>query len=214
MKKFLLKSMTLLVAIGFIANVHAEISLLDVQHRWAKINYEMEDDAQIDAFKALIADIEAHLATHSEDADLLIWRGISKSTLAGAEGGLGALSIAEEAKESLEQAMAINDKALDGSAYTSLATLYHNVPGWPLGFGSDKKAKELFKKAIEINPKGIDPNYFYAEFFYNERKYKSALKYLERAQSAEPRPDRPLADAGRRQEIERLLSKVNKKLRR
>ncbi|MBT8449495.1 MAG: hypothetical protein KJO69_07390 [Gammaproteobacteria bacterium] len=214
MKKFLLKSMTLLVAIGFIANVHAEISLLDVQHRWAKINYEMEDDAQIDAFKALIADIEAHLATNSEDADLLIWRGISKSTLAGAEGGLGALSIAEEAKESLEQAMAINDKALDGSAYTSLATLYHNVPGWPLGFGSDKKAKELFKKAIEINPKGIDPNYFYAEFFYNERKYKSALKYLERAQSAESRPDRPLADAGRRQEIERLLSKVNKKLRR
>jgi len=214
MKKFLLKCMTLAATIGFIANVHADISLLDVQHRWAKINYEMEDDAQIEAFKALIADIETHLTTNAEDVDLLIWRGISKSTLAGAEGGLGALSIAEEAKESLEQAMAIDDKALDGSAYTSLATLYHNVPGWPLGFGSDKKAKELFKKAIEINPKGIDPNYFYAEFFYNERKYKSALKYLERAQSAEPRPDRPLADAGRRQEIERLLSKVNKKLRR
>ena len=214
MKQFLLKCMTLAATIGFIANVHADISLLDVQHRWAKINYEMEDDAQIEAFKALIADIETHLTTNAEDVDLLIWRGISKSTLAGAEGGLGALSIAEEAKESLEQAMAIDDKALDGSAYTSLATLYHNVPGWPLGFGSDKKAKELFKKAIEINPKGIDPNYFYAEFFYNERKYKSALKYLERAQSAEPRPDRPLADAGRRQEIERLLSKVNKKLRR
>ena len=101
-----------------------------------------------------------------------------------------------------------------GSAYTSLGTLYHKVPGWPIGFGDDDDARVMLNKALAINPDGIDPNYFYGEYLYDERDYKQALVYLEKAKYAQPRVTRPLADKYRHQEIELLLAKVNKKLQR
>ncbi len=39
----------------------------------------------------------------------------------------------KEARASLEAALKIAPEALDGSAYTSLGSLYYQVPGWPLG---------------------------------------------------------------------------------
>jgi len=213
MKKLFTQCLLVLITLMFAVNTQADMALLDIQQQWAKVNYQMKDDAQVEGFESLISDIEKHLASNPKDVEYIIWKGISLSTLAGAKGGLGALSIAEQAKETFEQAIEINGAALNGSAYTSLGTLYSNVPGWPLGFGSDKKAKKLFIQALEINPDGIDSNYFYADFLYNERKYKDALKYLERAKQAKQRPDRPIADEGRRKEIEILLKKLKKKIR-
>ncbi|MDW1892551.1 hypothetical protein R7O12_25450, partial [Vibrio sp. Vb1574] len=126
----------------------------------------------------------------------------------GAQGGLGALSLAKEAKSLLEGVIATSPQTLDGSAYTSLGSLYYKVPGWPIGFGDDDKAEEMLKKALEINPKGIDPNYFYGDFLAEEGRDKEAKVYLTRAMQASPRPDRPLADKGRKLEIEATLGRL------
>lgn len=187
-------------------------TLLDIQHNWAKANYQLRDDDQVAAFEALLKDAKALSDNDPLKADNWIWLGITQSTFAGVKGGLGALSLAEDAKKSLEKALEINPDALQGSAYTSLGTLYHKVPGWPIGFGSDKTAKEMLQKALEINPEGIDPNYFYGEFLYDKRKYKAAKKYLLKAQNAQGRPDRPIADSGRQQEIKDLLAKIERKM--
>jgi tetratricopeptide (TPR) repeat protein len=101
---------------------------------------------------------------------------------------------------------------MDGSAYTSLGTLYHKMPGWPIAFGSDKKARQYLEKALQISPAAIDPNYFYGEFLYDDGDYADALRYLEIAQKAAPRPGREIADAGRQAEISALMAKVKKKL--
>ena len=151
-----------------------ENSLNAIQKQWAHVNYQLEDDAQLDAYKALIKDTEAFKAAQPNNADALIWYGIVQSSYAGAKGGLGALKHAENAKDAFEQALKMNPNALSGSAYTSLGTLFHKVPGWPIGFGDDDKAGELLQKALELNPQGIDPNYFYGEYLYDERKYKQA----------------------------------------
>lgn len=143
---------------------------------------------------------------------MLIWRGIIKSSLAGAKGGLSALKLAKDSRHDLEKALGQDDKALEGSAYTSLGTLYHKVPGWPIGFGDDKRARELLLTALRINPQGIDPNYFYGEYLYDERNYELAHKHLRIAQQAAPRPGRALADANRQKEIAELLHKVDSKL--
>ena len=82
-----------------------------------------------------------------------------------------------------------------------------------MGFGSDKKARKLLTKALELNPQGIDPNYFYAEFLTEERDYKAAMRYLQIAKQAPARPERPLADSGRQQEIATLERKLAKKLK-
>lgn len=206
----------LLLSLAISTNVNSttqtDSNLLALQHQWAKVNYTMEDKAQEEGFEALVVQAKELVETQPQNADALIWLGIIKSSYAGAKGGLGALGLAKDAKKVLEQAMKINDLALEGSAYTSLGTLYHKVPGWPIGFGDDDDAKMLLEKAITINPKGIDTNYFYGEFLFDEKDYAGAKKHLLLALAAPSRPQRPLADESRRAEIENLMVKVDKKL--
>ena len=131
------------------------------------------------------------------------------STYAGARGGIGALFTVRDARERLESARAIDPDVLDGSVYTTLGTLYYKVLGWPISFGSDPVAREYLERALEINPSGIDPNYFYGEFLAEQGDVDGARVHLERALHAEPRPQRPLADEGRRGEIRKLLSTLD-----
>jgi tetratricopeptide (TPR) repeat protein len=216
MRKISMKAILfcLLLLPGLVLAQSLDPQVAELQHDWAVANYELSGDAQDAAFDALIAKADAAVASNARSAELLIWNGIIKSSYAGAKGGLGALSLAKDARDSLEAALKVDDKALDGSAYTSLATLYSNVPGWPVGFGNDKKAIQLFEKALEINPDGIDSNYFYADYLLSKKKFEEAEKYLLKAQNAAPRPDRPVADAGRHREIIAALSVTRDKLKR
>ncbi|TKB45447.1 tetratricopeptide repeat protein [Thalassotalea mangrovi] len=186
--------------------------LTQLQHQWAKVNYELDDKAQIKGFEELLETATALTQAEPDNAEYWVWRGIIESSFAGAKGGLGALSLAKSAKHSLTKAIRIDGSALMGSAYTSLGTLYHKVPGWPISFGDDKDARMYLEKALIINPEGIDPNYFFGEFLYDDHQYQQAKKYLLIAQQAPAREDRPLADKYRQQEITDLISKVDKKL--
>ena len=181
-----------------------------LQSDWAKINYQSSPKDQAQQFEALAARAQTVTARYPDNAEPLIWEGIILSTWAGAKGGLGALSLAKQSRNRLEKALAIDPQALSGSAYTSLGTLYFKVPGWPLGFGDTDKAEELLNKALEINPDGIDPNFFYGEFLYEEDRYQESVATLEHALQAPPRPARPVADTGRTAEIELLLAEVRK----
>jgi tetratricopeptide (TPR) repeat protein len=190
-----------------------DAQLLSIQQAWATASYDTpEGDARAEALLALEKRAEAFVKQHPGRAEALIWEGIIESSYAGAKGGLGALGLAKEARGNLEAALKLNPSALDGSAYTSLGTLYFKVPGFPLGFGDHDKARELLKKALEINPNGIDPNYFFAEFLYEQGDYAKALQHLDRASKAPPRPGRELADKGRQADIAALAAKVKAKM--
>lgn len=191
---------------------NSESLLSDLQLGWAVANYQLKDKEQIRAFEELIEQAEAGLSNNPNDAEIQIWTAIIKSTLAGAKGGLGALGLAKAAKKHLEQAIKLDGSALDGSAYTSLGVLYNSVPGWPIGFGDKKKSAKNLKKALEINPNGIDPNYFYADFLVSKKKYADAKIHFEKALQASPRSGREIADAGRREEIRLALESIQKKL--
>jgi tetratricopeptide (TPR) repeat protein len=201
----------LLASMTAAADVDSEISRL--QHRWAEVNYQLEGKTQITAFEELVADADRLAAAHPESAAPLIWSGIIKSSFAGAKGGLGAMKLAKASRADLEHALELDPDALQGSAYTSLGTLYFKVPGWPIGFGDEDKAEELLRKALAVNPEGIDSNYFWGDFLLEQKRYAEAEQALLKAQHAPGRPDRPLADAGRQQEIQVALLKVREKLR-
>lgn len=212
----LVKNMTITLCLFTLASgsvwADTDAEVLRLQHRWAEVNYQLQGKAQLAAFETLISDAEKVVTTNPNSAAVWIWSGIIKSTYAGAKGGLGALSLAKESKADLEHALKIEPEALDGSAYTSLGTLYFNVPGWPIGFGNDKKAEELLLKALAINPNGIDSNYFFGDYLIQEKRYQEAKTYLLKAKNAKSRPNRPLADAGRQKEIAKALALVNKKI--
>jgi len=183
-----------------------------LQHEWAVIKYQTAESEQEKLYEALAAKAGSVAARYPDNAEPLIWQGIILSTWAGAKGGLGALSLAKESRKQLEAAIAIDPDALQGSAYTSLGTLYFKVPGWPIGFGDTEKAEELLKQALVINPDGIDPNFFYGEFLLEEDRYAESVAALNKALQAAPRPDRPIADAGRKAEIQEVLAKARKHL--
>lgn len=197
---------------SFALNPASETALQQLQQRWAEINYQLPAAQREAAFAKLAGEAEQALAREPDAAELLIWDGIIRSTWAGAKGGLGALGLAKQAKARFEQALALDPQALDGSAYTSLASLYYQVPGWPIGFGDADKAAELFRQALAINPQGIDPNYFYAGFLIDQERYAEARSALEKALAAPDRPGRAIADTGRRSEARKLLDDVDKRL--
>ncbi len=179
--------------------------LTHLQGQWAHIKYEMEKDKREKAFEKLVQEADKAASEHAHSPEILIWDGIILSSYAGEKGGLGALKLVKQAKELFETAIKFDPRALQGSAYTSLGSLYYQVPGWPIGFGSDKKARENLMRAIEINPDGIDSNYFYGDFLTQQNDREQARKVLQHALEAPARPGRELADKGRREEIEALL---------
>ncbi len=187
-------------------------ALLQLQQGWARANYATPEASQEQAFDKLVKQADRLAGDYPQRAEPLVWKAIILSTEAGVVGGLGALGKAKAARKLLQRAEGIDPRALKGSIYTSLGSLYYKVPGWPIGFGDDDKAGAYLKKALSINPDGIDPNYFYADYLYEQGDYIQAKKYAERARRAAPRKHRPLADRGRRQDIQALLTRLQDKL--
>lgn len=215
-----MKRATLIIALGLLSTIFASGTLqaemtedvTALQQRWAEVNYLLKGKSQLEAFNTLIEEARKVTEANSASPEAWIWSGIIRSSYAGAKGGLGALSAAKAAKSDLEKGMAIDADALDGSAYTSLGVLYLNVPGWPVGFGDEEKGIEYLKKGLELSPSGIDSNYFYAEYLFNEDAYAESSRYLNRALNAPARPGRELADEGRHGEIEAMLQEIERKI--
>jgi tetratricopeptide (TPR) repeat protein len=185
-----------------------QAELAQIQQRWAQIQYQLPEDDKEKAFEALAKEAETFVADYPGRAEPLIWQGIVLSTYAGAKGGLGALGLVKEARASLEAALKIAPEALDGSAYTSLGSLYYQVPGWPLGFGDDEMARKYLQKSLAINPEGIDANYFFGDFLAEQDEPQRARVYLEKVLAAPARPGREVADDGRRAEARARLDSL------
>jgi tetratricopeptide (TPR) repeat protein len=198
-----------LISFSAFAGLEEDVSTL--QREWEKVKYQSPESSHEKGFESLIKQANQLVAQNPNRAEILIWQGIIESSYAGAKGGLGALAHVKNAKKTFEKALEINPMALDGSAYTSLGSLYYQVPSWPIGFGDDKKAAEFLKKGLGINPDGIDPNYFYADFLFRSGDYSGAEKSLRKALQAPARNGRKVADDGRRKEINQLLEKVAEK---
>jgi tetratricopeptide (TPR) repeat protein len=215
-RRWLLGSLAACLAASMLPAAHAQPAgvaeaVSDLQHDWEAIRYQSPPADRAKGFEALSAKAHKVSEAFPGRAEPLVWEGIVVSSWAGEKGGLGALGLAKQAKSLYEAAIAIDGNALEGSAYNSLGVLYYKVPGWPIGFGDKDKAKELLQKALALNPKGIDPNFFYGEYLVEPKQPQQAVTYLERALQAPPRPGRRVADTGRREEVRELLEKARAK---
>lgn len=184
-------------------------------HGWAHVNYEVRDAAaRATEAERLAGQAEALARQYPNRAEPLVWEAIAQATEAGAKGGLGGLGLAKSARDLLQKAEKINPAALgDGSVYTTLGSLYAQVPGFPIGFGDPNRARAYLTKALAANPNGIDPNFFQGDFLLRQGDAAGAVKALERALAAPPRPGREVADRGRRAEATALLAKARQKLK-
>jgi tetratricopeptide (TPR) repeat protein len=205
-------ALLLALALPVAAGLSPEVETLSKE--WARIKYQLPKNERKEAFEALAKRAGAVSAAQPGNAGPLVWEAIIIASAAGEQGGIGisALGMVKKAKRLLDQAERIDPDALDGSVYTSLGSLYYQVPGWPVAFGDDDKARSYLEKALAVNPQGIDPNYFYGDFLMSLKDYQGAIEAFERALAAPARPNRPVADAGRRSEIKMALAEARQHL--
>ena len=212
--KFMLLISTILAAGVSAGSSHAQTAddVLAIQQSWDRINFTLSGSDQNDQMKALVGQCDTVTAALPEDPEAFIWCGIVNSTYAGMASSFSAMKYAKAARKDLEQAIELDAAAMSGAAQTSLGTLYFKVPGWPIGFGSDDKAREYLLLGLTANPEGIVSNYFYAEFLAENKEYEQAQNYLKAASDAAPRAGRSIADIGRQAEIQVLTEVVNSAL--
>jgi len=185
-----------------------ESQMQQLQKNWALANYQTAEENLESVFAELEQQAVDLNEAHPSRAEVLIWHAIILSSDAGKNGGLSALGKVKQARELLLQAEKIDPRALEGSIYTSLGSLYYQVPGWPIAYGDDEMAQKYLQKALEINPQGMDANYFYADFLLQQGQSGKAKVYFEKALKAAPRINRPLADQGRKHEIREKLKRI------
>ena len=201
-------ALSLLSVSGFARDAGLANGILDIQHEWERIHYQLPEDKQDAAFSHAEEMTDALVKQYPGRAEPLVWKAIVLSSHAGVSSDLRALTLVRDARDLLERAEKIDPGALDGSIYAALGNLYYRVPGWPLGYGDDKKAESFLKKALAINPDDLDANYFYGDFLYRRGLYPEALSALEKAMHAPGHPNRPLADEGRRKEAQSVIARI------
>ncbi|HEY0907207.1 MAG TPA: hypothetical protein VGE17_08390 [Methylophilus sp.] len=217
MKKWMIcLGLSLLYGQTAMANEALDADIAQLQHQWVKANYQTAKDQQEASFKALAEQAHTLTAHYPDASDAMIWEAIVLSGYAKSMGPMhpiNALKAAEQARDLLLNSVKLNPQAQHGSAYTTLGSLYFRVPGWPVGFGDKKKAREYLENALQINPTGIDPNFFYADFLRAQGEYAKAVDYYQKALQAPARPGREDADSERRKEAEEGLKLAQTKLK-
>ena len=185
----------------------ADIHSIELQ--WEHIKFAEDGSPNQLTHIDTLAKFAASVAKKYPDrVEPLIWEGIVTSEEAGMATTINAMGYAKRAKAILEEAYKKDPTALDAGAPTSLGVLYYRVPGWPIGFGSNKEAQALLQQAVSLAPNGMDANYFYADFLMGQHEYAAAYKLLKHALSLPPQTDRPLWDKNRRVVIKELMAKA------
>ena len=201
-----------LLAVAFPARADQVADISHLQTRWAEVKYQLPEAQREKAFAELAAEAQSLREAHAKEAPYLVWEGIIRATYAGARGGLGALGEAKKARAMFEQSIALDPSAMSGSAYTSLGSLYYQVPGWPIGFGNDDKADAMLRKGLALDPDGIDANFFWGDYLLDQDRYDEAIAAFEKARAAPARPGRESADAGRRAEIDAKIAETRSRM--
>jgi cytochrome c-type biogenesis protein CcmH/NrfG len=182
---------------------------------WEHIKFEVENaDEQEKQMAALAERAGKIVQQYPNQPEPAIWLGILTSEQASManenSSPVRALRLAMKARDILVEAEKADPVALDAGAPTSLGVLYYRVPSFPLGFGDKTKARHLLQEATTNAPNGLDANYFYGDFLYQQKEYPEAAKVLKHALALPVHPDRPIWDHERRLVIQELLAKIPK----
>lgn len=176
-----------------------------IRNEWEQVFYQMPADQQGPRLEALLARSKRLVQHHPKAAEPLIMEALVFCAMAGHDGGFSALGYVKQARESLLQAIKLDPHAMEGSALVILGNLYYRLPGWPISFGDDDRAREYLQMALKLFPDRLDTNYFYGDFLLEQGDFKNALTYLERAEKAAVRPDSQQSDIKLKQELNQAL---------
>ena len=199
---------TAICVVSLSASAYQE-ALFSLQSRWDHTQTQMPVNQRESTLKALAEEADMLANQHEDEADVLVWQGIVLASYAGERGGLGAMDAAKAARDTLERAIKIDPEGYQGSAFVTLGALYDRVPGGLIGFGDSAKAEQMFQRALDIRPAGIDVNYYYAAFLAEEGNNQAAREHARRAIAGDVRPGREAIDEAFRNDAKQLLEQLS-----
>jgi len=179
-----------------------------VNKAWAKARFQESEAQQSHDIDALLPKAEALAKHYPNSANALIWAATVYGDKARILGGLSALPYIKTAKAWYEHAIKIDPHGMGGHAQALLGAFYYKVPGWPIAFGDDEKARAYLEAAIKIDPNNPEAHYFYGDFLRLQGDEKGARRELSKAISLPSRPDQLVRDNGRKQEAKMILQEM------
>jgi tetratricopeptide (TPR) repeat protein len=187
--------------------------ILEIANSWAHIKFEEEDlSLQQRHILALADRASALMQKYPGRAEPVIWKGVLLSegaSMANEDHSmLTARSLAYQARDILLEAEKMDPAALEAGAPASLGVLYYRVPSFPIAFGDTDLARKYLEEAIRYSPNGMDANYFYGDFLYNQKDYAGAQRVWKHALTIPVNSERPVWDKSRRQVIQENLAKL------
>ena len=172
-----------------------------LDQEWAEIFYDANEDGKARRLTGLLARAEALKAAHPDRAEPRIVMAVTLCSLAGVDWGLDSLSRVEQGRQLLTQAADLDPMAMEGAAYIALGNLYWRMPGWPISFGDDARARQYLTNAVQLYPEGIDSNFFMADFLIDRGEYGAAKPFLKKAERAPVRANARRSDAKLKEEM-------------
>lgn len=154
-----------------------EYSVSELYQTWLVL--QVQADEPLDKLTSLANQAKTLTKQHPLVADCWALQGMIYAQQADLVSGLEGLKMAKQAKDMLQKALSLDPYVFYGEVYAELGWLYHRTPGWPISFGSDKMAKHLFDKAININPRSIAANFRYAEYWFDQENYAQAKTFFQ-----------------------------------
>jgi tetratricopeptide (TPR) repeat protein len=179
-----------------------------VEERWGEIRWNLEENEKIAAYRALVEDAERVRQQHPASARAWIWEAIALASYAGARADMGSLLRLRAARAAYERAIELGEDELAGFAYANLGTLYHRVPGWPISFRDDDRAREFLRRGLEADPESLDTHFAYGRFLIDQGEYPAAIEALERALVAAPGPIHARHHQARIREVRAALERA------
>jgi tetratricopeptide (TPR) repeat protein len=188
----------------------AETEAEKLRTQWAIAKFQTPKANQNAAFEALIKTASEVNEKYPNQPKVMVWYATILSTHSQLKGGMGSLSSLKLARELLEEAIHKDPDVEKGFAEGVLGTLYARVPGWPISFGSKQKARQHLERAVELDPKGMDSNYYFGDFLIDVGDFQNAKAHLEIAKNAPIRAGYEIEDQGRKTEIAASLAKMQR----
>jgi tetratricopeptide (TPR) repeat protein len=191
-------------------NPAMDADIVAIAEQWARIKYQGTDKSeQLRQIDQLVAQAATVRKKYPGRAEPLLWEGIVTSEEAAMAHMLDQMRYARAARALFEQAEAIDPNAANGGVLLSLGVIYYRVPGFPIGFGDDTKARKYLERALALDPNGLDPAYFYGDFLIQQGEKQKAKAVLTHGLAAPVTSNRPIWDGGRRAEIQALIAKID-----
>lgn len=153
----------------------AQLSRLEFMQAQLEANKER----RLLLFKSCLATANRSIALNADDAVGLFWKAAAMGKMAEDSGILNALRMLRPMERILLRVISLDEKYENAGGHRALGRMYHQLPGFPLSFGSNQKALKHLKQAYELFPKDIITRAFYAEVLYDVGRKEEARKHAD-----------------------------------